>query len=161
MLKRFLIMGGAVTSHGNTENVSAEFNIMTDPEAAHIVFEAWHENEEIIHVIDWEATIAHAVPLGVFERWAKLDTPRAHFFSAISAKTMEYVRTVSGRDMLLSAHALVMSVALEPDIVKRAQQHFVTVESSGRFPEIELTGPEPEFNKKFVIRGLKSLHIKV
>ena len=39
-LKRFVIMGGAVTGKGNTSNVTAEFNIFADPEAAHVVFES-------------------------------------------------------------------------------------------------------------------------
>ena len=40
-VKRFVVMGGAVTAHGNTSNITAEFNIFADPEAAHVVFEAW------------------------------------------------------------------------------------------------------------------------
>ncbi|MEW5308227.1 MAG: hypothetical protein WDW38_000202 [Sanguina aurantia] len=38
---RLVIMGGAVTGHGNTGRVPAEFNIGFDPEAAHVVFEAF------------------------------------------------------------------------------------------------------------------------
>ncbi|MEZ4595130.1 MAG: nucleoside hydrolase, partial [Chloroflexota bacterium] len=55
-LKRFVVMGGAVTAHGNTSNVSAEFNIFYDPEAAHVVFEAWEAHGGLIELVDWEAT---------------------------------------------------------------------------------------------------------
>ncbi|MCP4419280.1 MAG: nucleoside hydrolase, partial [Chloroflexi bacterium] len=60
-LKRLVIMGGAVTAHGNTSNVSAEFNIYHDPEAAHVVFEAWGQSGKIIELIDWEATLRHGI----------------------------------------------------------------------------------------------------
>ena len=39
--KRLVIMGGAVHSRGNTPNLTAEFNIFADPEAAHVVFKQW------------------------------------------------------------------------------------------------------------------------
>ena len=54
-LKRMVVMGGAVTAHGNTSNVSAEFNIYHDPEAAHVVFEAWEQYGGLIELIDWES----------------------------------------------------------------------------------------------------------
>src|ERR1700735_676563 len=55
-VKRLVVMGGAVTGHGNTGKIPAEFNVGFDPEAAHVVFESFPDFE----LVDWEATLRHA-----------------------------------------------------------------------------------------------------
>src|SRR5579859_7973739 len=51
-VKRLIVMGGAVTGHGNTGRVPAEFNVGFDPEAAHVVFESFPDFD----LVDWELT---------------------------------------------------------------------------------------------------------
>jgi purine nucleosidase len=128
LFKRLVIMGGAVDARGNTPNFTAEFNIYSDPEAAHIVFSAW----PALTLVSWEATLAHAIPLDIVSLWQSKNSPRARFFSQISKKTIDYLMTKFGLSVLPGADGLAMAVALEPEIVRTAEQRYVTVELDGR-----------------------------
>src|SRR5919109_3338558 len=74
--KQLVIMGGAIYAKGNTESVSAEFNIHTDPEAAHIVFSSW----PMLTLLSWETTLAHVITRETLEQFFNLGTHRAKFF---------------------------------------------------------------------------------
>lgn len=123
---RLVVMGGAVTGRGNTHLVPAEFNIGFDPESAHVVFSTWPH----CVLVDWEATTRHGIEFATMERWLAADDPRAHFFAAISRKTRNWTRE-RGRPKLLVADALAMAVALQPDIVTRAEERHVAIELTG------------------------------
>ena len=128
-----------MTAHGNTSNVSAEFNIYHDPEAAHVVFEAWENYGGLIELIDWEATMRHGIPEEVIQRWHALDTPKSRFYEAVSARTMEFIRQYLGRTMMFGADPLAMAVALEPDIVTKAEVRHVSVELTGMYTRGQTT----------------------
>jgi purine nucleosidase len=125
-IARLVIMGGAVTGSGNTERVPTEFNVGFDPEAAHIVFSAWPRFE----LADWELTLRHGIAFASLDRWLRADDPRARFFDQISRKTREWTRA-RGRPCFLAADPLAMAVAMQPDIVLRAEEHHVAIELAG------------------------------
>jgi purine nucleosidase len=125
-IAKLVIMGGAVSGHGNTQRVPAEFNIGFDPEAAHVVFSSWPQ----FTLVDWEATMRHGIEFERLQRWLDADDPRARFFAAISRKTRDWTRS-RGRPHLLVADALAMAVALQPEIVLRAEEHHVAIELDG------------------------------
>jgi purine nucleosidase len=125
-IAKLVIMGGAVSGHGNTQRVPAEFNIGFDPEAAHVVFSSWPQ----VTLVDWEATMRHGIEFERLQRWLDADDPRARFFAAISRKTRDWTRS-RGRPRLLVADALAMAVALQPEIVLRAEEHHVAIELDG------------------------------
>ena len=124
---RLVVMGGAVTGHGNTGKVPAEFNIGFDPEAAHVVFEAFPH----LDLIDWEATLRHAFDDAEFDRWLAAGDQRATFFGKIVATARAY-NAAHDRGGLVAADALAMAVALDPSIVTRSETRAMSVELDGR-----------------------------
>lgn len=121
-IPRLVVMGAAVTGLGNI-TPSAEFNIYFDPEAAKVVFDAWPAFE----LVDWEATLAHAMPDEQFGRWLAEGGELARFYDMISAQTRAFIRAHHA-DTFHSADALAMAVVLEPEIGSEVRLRRIEVE---------------------------------
>lgn len=126
-VKRLVVMGGAVTGHGNTGKIPAEFNIGFDPEAAHVVFEAF----AMFDLVDWEATVRHAFPDDVYEGWVAKGDKRAAFFHDVFGTARKF-NAEHERTGFIAADALAMAVALDPGMVTRAETRHVAIELDGR-----------------------------
>lgn len=123
---RLLVMGGAVTAHGNM-SAAAEFNIGFDPEAAHIVFSAFPQ----LDLCDWEATMAHGLAHADLAQWLAMDTARARFYEAISRSTRLWSQDARG-ERWFCADALAMAAALAPEHASQWQERPLNVELEGR-----------------------------
>ena len=124
-IKRFVVMGGAVSAHGNI-TAAAEFNIAFDPEAAHIVFQGFPH----IELVDWEAVIAHGFLHTEAEQWLQADSPRARFYERISLQTRNWSADRRG-DHWHSADALAMAYALQPEGATEVLDRPIAVELTG------------------------------
>ena len=133
--RKLVVMGGAIHARGNTENVSAEFNIYTDPEAAHVVFESWPG----LVLSSWETTMDHPIPIAVFNSWLEMDTDGARFFQSISKPIMKLIREIMNREAMFAADGVAMAAAIEPEIVRHAERHHVSVETAGRYTRGQTT----------------------
>lgn len=132
-VKRFVVMGGAVTGQGNTSNVAAEFNIFADPEAAHIVFEAWGQFGRLIELVDWEATIRYGIPFERVEAWRKIGSTRSNFFDTVSNRSFDKPSATEGRTKMFAADPLALAVVVEPSCVTHAEDRFVMIETGGLY----------------------------
>lgn len=124
-IKRFVVMGGAVSAHGNI-TPAAEFNVAFDPEAAHVVFEGF----PAFDLADWEAVIAHGFHHQKAERWLQAASPRARFYDAISLQTRKWSADRRG-ELWHSADALAMAYALQPDGALELAARALQVETAG------------------------------
>ncbi|MFC5742774.1 nucleoside hydrolase [Dyella tabacisoli] len=124
---RLVVMGGAVTGHGNTEKVPAEFNVGFDPESAHVVFEAFPQFD----LVDWEATLRHAFDETEFNHWLVAGDHRAVFFGKVF-QTARAFNLKKQRRGVIAADALAMAVAIDPSIITRSENRHVAVELDGR-----------------------------
>lgn len=66
-------------------------------------------------------------------RWAAFGTPKADFFTAVSAHVNQFIRLHRRRTTQYYADPVAMAVVVEPEIVTAAEEHYVAVELNGRY----------------------------
>jgi purine nucleosidase len=124
---RLVVMGGAIEAHGNA-SAAAEFNILADPEAAAIVFEAGFPE---LWLLSWETTLKYPLAWDRYETLAAKGTRQAAFFKQITAYTAHLLRDTFAAPGFLLPDPLAAAVALQPDLVRQAPHVAVNIELAG------------------------------
>jgi len=146
--RRLVVMGGLIRGVGNV-TTAAEFNVYADPEAAAIVLDAWPG----LTLVSWETTMAHGFSAEQVEALLAVDSPRGEFFRRTSERTIRMLEQILGDRTLLEPDLLAVAVALEPEVVRKAEAHFVQVELAGKHTRgqttvdwFDRTGKAPKVN---------------
>lgn len=126
-IKKFVFMGGTIAAHGNTPNLTAEYNIYTDPEAAFITLQAFPEST----MLSWETTLTHGFSWDQFNTLCAMNTKAGTFFKNISSRTGIELRDHYKRPAYLLPDPLAMAITLKPELITETTHNFVTVELNG------------------------------
>lgn len=123
-IKDLIFMGGAYSARGNTANVTAEWNIYCDPEAAYITLKAFPQ----ARMVSWEATLDHPFTWEQYDQLAAIPTRAGAFFKTIGLLTSAPKHR---SHPYVIPDPLAMAVALEPSIIRKSALNYVTVELGG------------------------------
>ncbi len=126
-IKQFVFMGGTISALGNTANVTAEFNLYCDPEAALIALAAF----PMASMLSWETTIKHPFTWDAYDALAAILSEAGRFFHETTEATVAFLRQFREQIGYLLPDPLAMAITLEPDIILGSEAHYVTVEVRG------------------------------
>lgn len=120
------IMGGAVYAKGNI-NITAEFNVYVDAEAARSVFERW----PMVRILSWEMTMEHLFTKEDLDRFFAMDTPKSRFMRATNQIILGFVHKMFNREFLFPSDELAVACAIDPTLITKSESHYVSVETGG------------------------------
>lgn len=122
-IKQLVFMGGTIAAVGNTDTITAEFNIFCDPEAAYVTLREFPKST----MISWETTLKHPLSTPQYQELLAIKTPVAQFVEAITAELRQRPRQFGA----LLPDPLAMAVALDPGLITKSEAHPVVVELQG------------------------------
>lgn len=132
LITRLVVMGCCGNAHGN-DSLTGEFNIITDPEAASIVFKSFPN----VEVISWELTLQHSIPWSVFDAWCAKGSehPAIEFLAKVLHRSYVERRTVNADhnelDAAIICDAVALAYALDPSLATKKATVWCGVELEG------------------------------
>ncbi|XP_037565384.2 inosine-uridine preferring nucleoside hydrolase-like [Dermacentor silvarum] len=127
-IAQIFVLGGNIYGKGNVKP-AAEFNFITDPEAARVVLQ---RATCPVTIVVWEAMLQAAVPLHVYKDVVAEDTKLARFLRDVSNHTVECCLEHTSRSFLLGDFLAVLA-ALVPDSVNGSMESRSDVELHGDY----------------------------
>lgn len=124
-VKEMVIMGGSIREGGNV-TPQAEFNIFTDPYAAHIVF---HSGIPIT-LIPLDVTHKCMLMLEQIQNLGKLNTPISHFIADATSVYVNYTESKTGVKGCALHDPLTLATVIAPELLT-FEEHYVDVDISG------------------------------
>ena len=124
-IKEMVIMGGAIREGGNI-TAQAEFNIYTDPHAAHIVF---HSGIPIT-LIPLDVTHKCMLYRKDVQRLQKINSPISQFIEDATAVYLEFTKEKTGIDGCALHDPLTLATIIAPELLT-LKEHYVDVDISG------------------------------
>lgn len=122
-VKSCIVMGGVGRGEGNITPVS-EYNIWTDPEAAHVVFHSGLP----IKMVGWDVTLHHAYfDMNDAKKIKSINTPLADFAIDIQKTVIEFTRENLGKTGFHLPDPIAMAVALDETIATESKKVFVDI----------------------------------
>ncbi|MEH7236422.1 nucleoside hydrolase [Bacillus sp. JJ1562] len=128
LIKKVVIMGGAVTVQGNNQ-MHAEANIYADPEAADIVFKSGAP----ITLVGLDVTMKTKLTRQEVKKWEEIDSPLSKLLSQITNLYIDSYVKYQGYNHYCNLHdPLAVAVALDPSLVE-VKPMFVQVDLEGHY----------------------------
>lgn len=122
-VKSCVIMGGVGKGEGNITPVS-EYNIWTDPEAAHVVFHSGLP----IKMVGWDVTLKYAYfDKNDGAKIKNLNTPLANFVIDIQNVVIKFTTEHLGKVGFHLPDPIAMAVALDGNIGTKSEKVFVDI----------------------------------
>lgn len=128
-IRNLVIMGGAVEAHGNA-SAAAEFNILADPEAASIVFEAGFKE---ITLLPWETTLKYPLHWAIFDELISVNNERSKFIYNITEQLVKLLKYQYRSAGLLIPDPLAAAAAIEPDVIQKKEHVSIKIEINGLY----------------------------
>jgi len=135
LVRRLVIMGGTTEARGNASAV-AEYNILCDPEAAHVVLSAF--SASTLTLVGWEVVLRSGFSWEQYDSLVSGGSPLCRLARDLFSTYEKMVRGVEQEqektEAFCPADAFAMAVALrdEASVVRRKVAVCVSVELQGR-----------------------------
>ena len=126
LYRRVVMMAGTADGSGNV-TPAAEFNVYVDPEAADIVFRSGMPLE----MVGWDVSRNDATLSPADADALAAVGPLGEFCTRIQRRLVEFCRTVTQLEGFDLPDPVTMAVAIDPDLVTRAEDRYVAVETAG------------------------------
>jgi purine nucleosidase len=84
----------------------------------------------MVTLVPWETIVSHSLPLLLIQELIGGESSRAALFRRTISR--RFIEQTPGQRVLFEPDPLAVAVALEPEIVQRAENRYVEIELAGR-----------------------------